>query len=91
MEKRRGEKRRGEERRREERERQARGCGAHVPLKPHTSLHSIVGVFIWRYKEACLHKGQQLDWPASSDKVAFHRDHNCVKQQLNGSYGARDI
>lgn len=34
---------------------------AQVPLKPHTSLHSISGVLIWGYKEACARKGQQLD------------------------------
>lgn len=27
------------------------------PLKPHTSLHSITGLFIWGYKEACPHRG----------------------------------
>lgn len=32
-------------------------CG-EIPLKPHTSLHSITWALIWAYKEACLHKRQ---------------------------------
>lgn len=45
---------------------------AHVPLKPHTSLHSISGVLIWGYKEACPHKGQQLDSLLLRHKAPFH-------------------
>ena len=50
--------------------------GAQVPLKPHTSLHSISGVLIWGYKEACSHKGQQLDSLLHGHKAPFH-SHSC--------------
>lgn len=50
--------------------------GAQVPLKPHTSLHSISGVLIWGYKEACTHKGQQLDSLLLGHKAPFH-NHSC--------------
>lgn len=48
------------------------GVEAGVPLKPHTSLHSISAVLIWGYKEACPRKGQQLDPLLLGHKAPFH-------------------
>lgn len=46
--------------------------GGEDPLRPHTSLHSISGVLIWGYKEACPREGQQLDSGLAGHKAPFH-------------------
>lgn len=61
--------------------------GAQDPLKPHTSLHSISGVLIWVYKEACRRKGQQLDSPLLGHKAPFH-SHSC---RVVGTTGLRTV